>query len=359
MNIIHIVGNRPQFIKLSLLHGALSGHTRVRSRIIHTGQHFSENMSDVFFRECGLPDPHHQLGIHSLSHNEMIGRMLIALDSALAVERPDAVVVYGDTNTTLAASLAAKKRQVRLFHVEAGVRTGDESMPEEVNRYLSDRMADLNFTCTALCSNNLVGEGMPAARILDTGDLLLDASLRFADKARTLSTLPAALIPGGRPFILATIHRAANTGDPSALAAILQALHELHEEYPVVFPVHPHTRAVIEANGLPFRLIDTPPLGYLDMLALIQASNYVITDSGGLSREAFFFSKPSVVVMDRPFWPEILATGASLAAPADSKTIIRCFRALSSSGKRFHREVFGDGGAAQKIAGAILNHLHA
>src|SRR5579872_6284387 len=189
MNIVHIVGNRPQFIKLSLLHDALLAHPGVHSRIIHTGQHFSENMSDIFFRECGLPLPDRQLDVHSLSHNEMIGRMLIGLDAALAAEQPDAVVVYGDTNTTLAGSLAAKKRQIPLMHFEAGVRTGDETMPEEVNRYLSDRMADLNFTCTHLGSDNLVREGMAARRILHSGDLLLDAALRFAPKAKAQSTL--------------------------------------------------------------------------------------------------------------------------------------------------------------------------
>lgn len=357
MTIVHIVGNRPQFIKLSLLHEALSAHPAVQSRVIHTGQHFSDNMSDIFFRECGLPLPDRQLDINSISHNEMVGRMLIGLDAALVAERPDAVVVYGDTNTTLAGSLAAKKRQIPVLHVEAGVRTGDETMPEEVNRYLSDRMADLNFTCTRLNGDNLLREGMAPHRIEHSGDLLLDAALRFGPGARAQSTLPADLFPGGQPFILATIHREGNTEDPAVLAAILQALHELNRDCPVVFPIHPRTRAVIDENGLPFGLIGTPPLGYLDMLALLQACAYVITDSGGLSREAFFFSKPSVIVMDKPFWPEIMANGPSLAAGAETQAIIRRFRELDP-GKPFHRGVFGDGHAAEKIAAAVLNYLH-
>jgi UDP-GlcNAc3NAcA epimerase len=357
MTIVHIVGNRPQFIKLSLLHEALSAYPAVHSRIIHTGQHFSDNMSDIFFRECGLPLPDRQLDIHSLSHNEMVGRMLIGLDAALEAERPDAVIVYGDTNTTLAGSLAARKRQIPVLHVEAGVRTGDETMPEEVNRYLSDRMADLNFTCTRLNSDNLLREGMAPHRIRHSGDLLLDATLRFAPRARAQSAVPANLLPGKQPFILATIHREGNTEDPAVLASILQALNELNREWPVVFPIHPRTRAVIEENALSFGLVGTPPLGYLDMLALLQACTYVITDSGGLSREAFFFSKPSVIVMDRPFWPEIMANGPSLAAGADTQAILRRFRELDPE-RPFQHGVFGDGHAAEKIAADVLNYRH-
>ncbi|HEV2353251.1 MAG TPA: UDP-N-acetylglucosamine 2-epimerase, partial [Puia sp.] len=182
MNIVHIVGNRPQFIKLSLLHEALSIRPGVHSRVIHTGQHFSDNMSGAIFRDCGLPVPDLHLDIHSLPHNQMIGRMLIALDAALAADRPDAVVVYGDTNTTLAGSLAAKKRSIPLMHVEAGIRTGDDLMPEEANRYLSDRMAELNFTCTTRCTANLLNEGIPGTRIIESGDLLLDAVLQFAER---------------------------------------------------------------------------------------------------------------------------------------------------------------------------------
>ena len=275
MTIAHIVGNRPQFIKLALLRRALSRHAGLESRIIHTGQHFSDNMSAVFFREFGLPTPDYQLDIHSLSHNAMIGRMLIELDSILTAGRPDAVVVYGDTNTTLAGALAAKKTNIPLIHVEAGIRTGEEDMPEESNRYLSDRLADLNFTVTELGRNNLLKEGMPPGRVINSGDLMLDAALLFARRALD-SNLPTALFPDGSPFVLTTIHRAENT-DPEALAAILEALHKIHENIPVVFPLHPRTRQVIEHHRLPFRLFSTPPLGYLDMLALMQAARYVIT----------------------------------------------------------------------------------
>lgn len=358
MTIAHIVGNRPQFIKLALLQRALSRHAGVGSRIIHTGQHFSDNMSAIFFREFGLPAPDHQLKINSLSHNEMIGQMLIALDAVLTAERPDAVVVYGDTNTTLAGALAAKKRHIPVMHVEAGIRTGEETMPEESNRYLADRLADLNFTVTALGRDNLLKEGVPAGSILDTGDLMLDAALLFARRALEESTLPATLFPEGRPFVLTTIHRAENTDDPRALAAILAALHEIHKEIPVVFPMHPRTKQVIDAHRLPFELISTPPLGYLDMLALMQAARYVVTDSGGVAREAFFFQKSAVIVMKKIFWPEIEENSPSLAAPADTALILQQFHTMASSNKAFRTGVFGNGQAAEKISLGILNYLH-
>ena len=357
MTISHIVGNRPQFIKLALLWEALSRHAGPTMRIIHTGQHFSDNMSGIFFREFGLPTPDHRLEVHSLPHNVMIGRMLIDLDGILTTDPPDAVVVYGDTNTTLAGALAAKKRNIPVMHVEAGIRTGEENMPEESNRYLTDRLADLNFACTELGVSNLLKEGIPSSRVINSGDLMLDAALHFAGQALG-SGLPASLLPDARPFVLASIHREENTVDPRALCAILTALQEIHREIPVVLPVHPRTRQAIASHGLPLRLIDTPPLGYLDMLALVQAARYVVTDSGGLARESFFFQKPAVIIMKRPFWPEIVENSPSLTSPADADMIVRQFQAVAHSGNAFRTGIFGKGQAAQKISSAILNHLH-
>jgi UDP-GlcNAc3NAcA epimerase len=354
--IVHIVGNRPQFIKLSLLHRSLSGSAQ--QQIIHTGQHFSDNMSAIFFREFDIPMPDHQLQIHSLPHGEMIGHMLIGLDRILAQERPDAVIVYGDTNTTLAGSLAAKKRNIPLMHVEAGIRTGEEDMPEESNRYLSDRLANLNFACTYLGVENLLKEGIPPGRVHNTGDLMLDAALLFSQRAKDSSVLVSAAVPAGQPFALATIHRAENTDNPEALTAILQALHLIHAGIPVIFPLHPRTRQVIDAHGMELELITTPPLGYLDMLALVQAARYVVTDSGGLSREAFFFQKPSVIVMKQMFWPEISRHGPSLSAAADTNAILAAFHTLQGPIRSFDTRVFGDGHAAEKIGRLILNHLN-
>ena len=418
MKIAHIVGNRPQFIKLSLLYRAWQRKCADRALIIHTGQHFSDNMSAIFFEEFGIPPPDYQLNINSLPHGEMIGRMLIGIDAVLATEKPDAVIVYGDTNTTLAGALAGKKRNIPVVHVEAGIRTGKEDMPEESNRYLTDRLADVNFACTYLGVENLLkegfvggearsgavglrtgdegmgpgggvpdrsedagmaggvrpktGDGMMSAGgakkgsgtiqslVYNTGDLMLDAALLFKDKAREQSTLLRDLSLQERPFVLATIHRAENVEDPAVLAGILQALHSIHQDIPVVVPVHPKTRQMIDRMGIPLSLHITPPLGYLDMLALVQACRNVVTDSGGLSREAFFFHKPSLVVMQHPFWPEIFVHGPSLPAAAAPEALLSQWRALvhaDGTGRPFQTEIFGDGAAAEKITDILLTVL--
>jgi UDP-GlcNAc3NAcA epimerase len=355
MTIAHIVGNRPQFIKLSLLHRAISRHVGVHSRIIHTGQHFSDNMSAAFFREFDLPEPDEQLEINHLPHGEMIGRMLVGLDRSLAARRPDLIVVYGDTNTTLAAALAAKKRNIPLAHVEAGIRTGDEQMPEESNRYVSDRLADLRFACTRLNADHLLAEGMPPGTVHHTGDLMLDAALFYGRRAKQGSSYPGALLAPGQPFVLATIHRAENTDDPEALRQIVSALNDIHPEIPVVFPVHPRTTRALTDHRISLKVIPTPPLGYLDMLALVQASSFVITDSGGLSREAFFFCKPSIIVMKHPFWPEIFDNGPGKPSLADTRLILERFNAVRLDPRPFDTTVFGDGHAAEKISDILLN----
>jgi UDP-GlcNAc3NAcA epimerase len=375
MKTVHIVGNRPQFIKLALLYRAWQQRDAGRPLIIHTGQHFSDNMSAIFFQEFQIPAPDYQLNINNQPHAEMIGRMLIALDTVLASERPDGIVVYGDTNTTLAGALAAKKRNIPLAHVESGIRTGKEDMPEESNRYLTDRLADINFACTYRGMENLLKEGFTAGKLSDgntgsrqagtirgaiagqiynTGDLMLDAALLFKNKAREQSSLLSDLGLEGKPFILATVHRAENLEDPKTLGEILKALHVLHKSMPVVFPVHPGTRQIIEQHQMSLQLLTVPPIGYLDMIALAQASQHVITDSGGLAREAFFFHKPSVIIMQNPFWPEIFEQGPSLQACADSEDILKKFRALGDNGKPFNTTIFGDGKAAEKISDILL-----
>jgi len=356
MKLAHIVGNRPQFIKLSLLQGALAARGGSESLIVHTGQHFHDNMSSIFFREFGIPPPDHQLHINTLPHGEMIGRMLIDLDMVLALEKPDGVIVYGDTNTTLSGALAAKKRGIPLIHVEAGIRTGQENMPEESNRYLSDRMATLNFTCTSLGLDNLLKEGAHKDRVCNSGDLMLDAALRFKDRALAASTLVREIFRDEKtPFVLATIHRAENSDDPVVLGRILRALEVIDDRMPVVFPMHPKTAVMIAQHRLPGNFRVVPALGYFDMLALVQSCRYVITDSGGLSRESFFFRKPSLVIMETPFWPEILQHGPSLRADADTEDIVMKFERLDKGGKDFEPGIFGDGKAGERISERIVS----
>jgi UDP-GlcNAc3NAcA epimerase len=359
MKIIHIVGNRPQFIKLALLQKALQAKN-TENIILHTGQHFDANMSAVFFDELQIPPPSYSLDINNLSHNEMIGEMLLGIDPILNKEKPACVIVYGDTNTTLAGALAAKKRSIPVAHVEAGIRTMDEQMPEESNRYITDRISTLNFCCTYLGVENLEKEGFLSGRIhsgvYHSGDLMLDTSIFYKDVALKKEKKIGNLNPE-HPFVLATIHRAENTGNETNLKNIIAALNNIHHKTRVVFPMHPNTKMKIEQLKLKTEFTTCDALGYLDMLALVQKSQSVITDSGGLSREAFFFNKPTLVLMQNPFWPEIFIHGNCMRANAVTKEIETDYQKLLSSDKPFERTVFGEGHAAKNITDILLQYF--
>jgi UDP-GlcNAc3NAcA epimerase len=359
MKILHVVGNRPQFIKLAILHKALLSNG-VDDVILHTGQHFDGNMSDVFFVELEIPPPNYSLGINQLSHNEMIGRMLMEIDPVLSREKPAAVIVYGDTNSTLAGALAAKKRNIPVIHIEAGVRTMNEKMPEETNRYITDRISSLNFCSTYLGVENLQKEGYFSgtihSNVYDCGDILLDSSLIFKEKSLQKVQWPKGINPE-KSFVLTTIHREENTGNESKLKKIIGALNDIHQHVPVVFAMHPKTRAICEKNGFTIRFSVCDPLGYLDILALVQNCQSVITDSGGLSREAFFFSKPTLVLMQNPFWPELFIHGNCLQSEANAEEIVEKHSLLLSSKKLFNVDVFGKGNAAENISKTILSAL--
>jgi UDP-GlcNAc3NAcA epimerase len=361
MTIVHIVGNRPQFIKLAILLKELSFQNDNKNIIIHSGQHFDSSMSDIFFDELKIPAPDYFLNVNNLSHNEMLGDILKKIDPVLEKIKPDCVIVYGDTNTTLAGAIAAKKRKIFLVHIEAGVRTFDEEMPEETNRYLADRIADLNFTCTYLGVENLKKEGFFSGNIhssvFNSGDLMLDAAMLFKDVAFQRSTVMERLDIDSKNFVLATIHRAENTNVIDALRNIIAALNEINQQIPVVFPVHPKTKKIIEENKIQVAIKLHEPLGYLDMLALTQSCKAVITDSGGLSRESFFFYKPTLVIMKKPFWVEIFEHGNCTRSSAITEEIISSFHSLLQTEKIFHIDIFGDGNAAKKISDKILQHI--
>jgi UDP-GlcNAc3NAcA epimerase len=314
-------------------------------------------MSDVFFNELHLANPHYELGINQLSHNQMIGAMITALDEVIEKETPDLIVVYGDTNSTLAGAIASKKRNVRLAHIEAGIRTGDEQMPEEANRYIADRLADVNFCCTYLGVENLKAEGLfrtdKSSGVHLCGDLMLDAVKIFGPQSlkREISKLPLQ----GTPPILATIHRQENNEDPIKLGNIVKALNKLNQDTPVIFPLHPKTKAVMEKNKIRMEMCTCEPLGYFDMLHVLQKSSLVITDSGGLSREAFFLNKPTLVLMQYPFWPELFIHGNCLPCSSDPDEILRQHLALSNSSRPFNIDIFGNGHAAENISTVLLS----
>ncbi|HEX4849930.1 MAG TPA: UDP-N-acetylglucosamine 2-epimerase (non-hydrolyzing) [Puia sp.] len=354
MKIVHVIGNRPQFIKLALLLKALE-EMGVRNTILHTGQHFDDNMSRIFFSELSIPNPDYLLGINSLPHNQLIGRMLSGMDPVFEKERPTCVVVYGDTNTTLAGALAAKKSRIPVVHVEAGVRTMNEEMPEEANRYLADRVSDLNFCSTYLGVENLHKEGFGTkvihSRVFNSGDLLLDACKTHSQKAMERGYQQDSI---KQPFVLATIHRTENIDNGEKLRNIIQALNTIHKFTPVVFPMHPKTSRIIRQMDLRIKFKAIEPLGYLDTLCLAQQCSSVITDSGGLSREAFFLNKPVLVLMQNAFWPEIFIHGNGSRSNSIAAEIVQSHQSLQNQITKNKVEIFGDGKAAEKISSEIL-----
>jgi UDP-GlcNAc3NAcA epimerase len=309
LRLVTVVGARPQFIKAAAVSRAIAAQPGLVEAMIHTGQHFDAEMSTIFFAELGIPAPSRHLGIHGGGHGEMTGRMLAALEPALVELEPDAVVVYGDTNSTLAGALAAAKLSLPVAHVEAGLRSFNRRMPEEINRVLADHASDLLFCPTRAALENLAREGISAG-VHEVGDVMYDATLFASATARQRSSILARLrLEPGR-YAVATLHRAENTDDPAALARAIAYLEAEAGRRPVVFPVHPRTRAALAASGLALGCLRaTEPLGYLDMHRLLQDAETVFTDSGGLQKEAYFHRVPCVTMRGETEWVETIACG--------------------------------------------------
>jgi UDP-GlcNAc3NAcA epimerase len=351
MRIVTVVGARPQFIKAAPVSAAV--RQRHDEILVHTGQHWDRALSEQLFEELGLPDPDHHLGIHGGTNSEMVGRMLPAIADVLRATAPDVVLVFGDTNSTLAAALAAAQLHLPIAHVEAGLRSGDLRMPEELNRIVTDRLSSLLFCPNDAAVAQLRAEGIVRG-VHAVGDVMLDALL--AGVAR-LSTRPSVLAPLGldeHGFVLATIHRAENADDPVRLAAILDGLGALGK--PVVLPLHPRTRQAAAAAGLTFaptlRLLD--PVGQLDMLALSLAAAAIVTDSGGVQKEAYWLGIPCVTVRTTTEWGETVSAGWNQLVAADREAIVAAVRAARAQETR--PEIFGPPGASERIA-ALLDSL--
>lgn len=358
MKIITVVGARPQFIKAAALSAVLSSVKGVEEHLLHTGQHFDDNMSSVFFRELAIPEPRWNLGISGGSHGAMTGAQMAGIESVLEKERPDAVLLYGDTNSTLAGALAAAKLNIPVAHVEAGLRSFNRRMPEEVNRVLTDHVSHWLFAPTQAAVSNLASEGITGSRVHNVGDVMYDAARHFSGLASARSERPAAWASvAGRPFVLATIHRAENTDSPQRLRVIVQALSALAGEIDVVCPLHPRTRAAMAQLGLRLEahrgMHCVDPMGYLDMIEMEQSAQMVVTDSGGMQKEAFFFQKPCVTLRDETEWVELVDAGWNRLAPPTSVAAVQAvFRlALGSSGQAVRP--YGDGDAARRIAEAL------
>jgi UDP-GlcNAc3NAcA epimerase len=352
VKVLSIVGARPQFIKAAPVSRAL--RPAADEVLVHTGQHYDHQMSAIFFDDLGLPEPDYNLGIGSGSHGWQTGQMLIRVEEVLYTECPDWVLVYGDTNSTLAGALAAVKLHIPLAHVEAGLRSFNRQMPEEHNRVLTDHAADLLFCPTQTAVDNLAREGI-AHGVHLVGDVMIDALLYNSTLAEEHSDLLARLDLEPGSYALATVHRPSNTDDPERLQAILTALCEL--QVPVIFPVHPRTRqrmaefdlSVPEPGCQNVRLLE--PLGYLDMLHLEKHARLILTDSGGVQKEAFFFAVPCVTLREETEWVETVDAGWNCLVGANRMAILQAARDFHPVGSP--PSVFGDGQTAERIASLL------
>lgn len=364
--IVTIIGARPQFIKASAVSATLAASDRLTEVVVHTGQHFDANMSDVFFAELGMAPPAYHFDIHGGGHGEMTGRMLTAIEQVLWTEKPDAVMVYGDTNSTLAGALAASKLQIPVAHVEAGLRSFNMSMPEEINRILTDRVSRWLFTPTEEAGAHLRREGVAPDHIYMVGDVMYDVALhhgaRVGKQGGMLGRLGAEHGVRSGKYCLATIHRAENTDHPDRLATIVDALTAFAASIPVVWPLHPRTRGVLASQGkleaLAHAVVLVEPLGYLDMVQMERHAALIATDSGGVQKEAFFHRVPCVTLRDETEWNELVEAGWNrLTPPVDADSVLAAlYASLGNVGKEV--APYGAGDAASRIARRLAADLH-
>ncbi len=358
MKIVTVVGARPQFIKAATVSRALGRSSGVTEVLVHTGQHYDTNMSDVFFEELEIPVPARHLSIGSGSHGVQTGRMLEVLDGVLREEKPDRVLVYGDTNSTLAGALAAVKLHVPVAHVEAGLRSFNRRMPEEINRILTDHVSDLLFAPTVSAVDNLLREGRPETSIHRVGDVIYDAAVFYGALAETRSRILDPLGLAGRPYVLATVHRAENTDDADRLTVVFEALSSIAARMPVILPLHPRTRAALDRLDLEnrggIRIID--PVSYLDMVMLEKNASVIVTDSGGVQKEAFFHGVPCVTLRDETEWVELLDLGWNrLAPPTSVEDVTAAVEAMLSRRPEVADSPYGSGSSAVQIADILLH----
>jgi len=357
MHFVHVVGARPNFMKISPVIRALASYEDIRQTLVHTGQHYDSALSARFFEDLEIPAPDVNLGVGSAAPGAQLGHMLIALEPVLEDLRPDRVLVVGDVTSTLAAALVASRLEVPLAHIEAGLRSGDWSMPEEVNRVLTDRLSDLLFTTEPSAIANLEGEGIDRERICPVGNVMIDTLDRFLPAAEALDT-PGQMGVTPDAYVLATLHRPHNVDAPDVLAAWLDALGRVAADgYPVVFPVHPRTEARIEAAGLQARLIPLrarAPLGYLEFLGLMRHAAAIVTDSGGVQEEATVLGVPCLTLRPSTERPITISEGSNRLFTHAPTELPATLRGLIARGAAPHRPTGWDGHAAERIARILV-----
>ncbi len=359
IKVLTIIGARPQFIKAAAVSKAFMDYDELEEIIVHTGQHFDANMSDIFFEQMKIPKPAYKLAINSLSHGAMTGRMLEEIEKIILNESPDYVMVYGDTNSTLAGALAASKLHVKVIHIEAGLRSFNMKMPEEINRILTDRISNLLFCPTDSAVENLESEGYASfsAEVVKCGDVMQDAALMFAEisDGAGLESISSLI---QEPFVLCTLHRAENTDDPTKLSSLVNGLNQLHETHPVILPLHPRTRKKLSEASLNLNVHIIEPVGYLEMIHLLKKSKVVVTDSGGLQKEAYFFNKFCVTIREQTEWIELVQGNYNILVGSDGKAMKEAVE--QSWNQEFVKadELYGAGQASHAIASAIISSFN-
>ncbi|MGN0032520.1 MAG: non-hydrolyzing UDP-N-acetylglucosamine 2-epimerase [Candidatus Limimorpha sp.] len=379
MKITTVIGARPQIIKASALSRAIRDYFAddIQEVIIHTGQHYDNNMSKVFFDELEIPKPDYNLGVGSLSHGRQTARMIEGVEEILIKEKPDYLILYGDTNSTLAGAIAASKLRVPIAHIEAGLRSFNKAMPEEINRICCDHCSTLLFSPTVTGYNNLIKEGFSPGNkprftadnpgIFHCGDVMFDNSKYFASVAEKRSDILKTAGLSSNGFILCTIHRENNTDDKERLRAIFNSIINISEETPIVLPLHPRTSKILR-DSLDSVILDKitdsdnivtmPPVSFFDMITLERNSKMVITDSGGVQKEAFFYGKPCVILRGETEWREIVECGAAILTDADESRIQEAYKAFTTATPQYFPDIFGDGDAAKFICKEMLKNIN-
>lgn len=355
MKLLTVIGARPQFIKAATISHVIINTEGIHEVLVHTGQHFDETMSAVFFEELGIPEPTYNLGISGGYHGAQTGKMLIGIEEVLLKEKPDIVILYGDTNSTLAGALAAVKLHIPVAHIEAGLRSFNKKMPEEVNRIITDHSSAFLFTPTPTATQNLLREGLDEDCIVEVGDVMFDATLKYSALAENLSLVLSSFDLKPKGYILTTIHRAENTDGPKKLQNIFASLEKIAQNEKLVLPLHPRTAQSLKKIGYSFNnspITFTEPVGYLDMLMLEKHASIIITDSGGVQKEAYFQKIPCITLREETEWTELIANGYNFLAGADDLQIV--LKKAKTVIFEKDQGLYGDGNAATRIVEFLL-----
>lgn len=354
--IVTILGARPQFVKGAVLSRIIKNTEELEEIIVHTGQHYDANMSAIFFDEMEIPKPTYNLNINGLGHGAMTGQMMEKIEEVLLKEKPDAVVVYGDTNSTIAGALTAKKLHVKVIHIEAGLRSFNMKMPEEINRIVTDRISDLLSCPTETAINNLQKEGFDnlSTEIVQHGDIMKDAVEFYSKTSAEKSSILKDLKLKNNQFVVATIHRQENTDSKQTLTAVFKGLDAINEKTKVVLPLHPRTAKKLKEFDIKTNITIIKPIGYFDMLELLKNCTMVITDSGGLQKEAFFNKKYCIIVREETEWIELVNHGFAKIVGSNADKMVATFNEFLKQQKSFDMELYGNN-VGGKIVSSILN----